>query len=298
MIDPLAPDTCGFRPLNPLCSDARVEPLPGTAKTGATFVIVEHPGPWSRDILDGGTFDVELTARLKTLPGLYLIRRPGREGHRVREKRTVYLAFFHEAVTEHLQVGDLEELCELDMRGPGRNGGEVVDTPPVLVCTHAKRDRCCAIKGRPIAQALAGAFPQAPVWEVSHTGGHRFAPSIMVLPWGYYFGHLNEKAAVAMYQSFVDGELFLPGNRGRGIHTPREQVAEMAVLGWLQERGEAPAPGALTVVGQAVTDPVTGRTWRVEIAESTADNILPSCGDKRKSTTVLRADAIIQTSGG
>lgn len=297
MYDPLALDTCGFRPLNPLCSDARDEPLPGTSKVGATFVIVEHPHHWSRDILDGETFDAQLTAGLKELPGLYLIRRPGREGRMPRKHRTVYLAFCREAIAERIEISDLEELFSLDLSGPGRNGGQVVDTPPILVCTHAKRDRCCAIKGRPIAQALAQEFPQAPVWEVSHTGGHRFAPSMLLLPWGYYYGHLNQRAALDMYRAILAGELFFPGNRGRGIHSPEEQVAEMAVLGHLVGQGEIIAPGALEVHGTEVTHPDSGRAWRVQIHEETAEDVLPSCGDKRKSTTVRRVDAIEQTRG-
>ena len=46
----------------------------------------------------------------------------------------------------------------------------------LLVCTNGTRDVCCATKGRPVAQGACKALPDR-VWEVTHTSGHRFAPT-------------------------------------------------------------------------------------------------------------------------
>ena len=48
-----------------VCSDLGHEPLPGTAKAGTLFIALEHQYGWSHDILDGGVFGDELTARIK-----------------------------------------------------------------------------------------------------------------------------------------------------------------------------------------------------------------------------------------
>jgi hypothetical protein len=54
----------------------------------------------------------------------------------------------------------------------------------VLVCTHGVRDACCAIKGRPIAGAVAKALASSDVevLECSHLNGHRFAGTALTLP--------------------------------------------------------------------------------------------------------------------
>lgn len=67
----------------------------------------------------------------------------------------------------------------------------------MLVCAHGKRDQCCAVLGRPIAARLSTEFGDT-VWECSHTGGHRFAPSMILLPTGYTYGRLSaEQSAEA-----------------------------------------------------------------------------------------------------
>ena len=52
--------------------------------------------------------------------------------------------------------------------------------PLYLVCTNGKRDRCCARQGANFfrtLQPLAGAS----VWQTTHLGGHRFAPTLLTL---------------------------------------------------------------------------------------------------------------------
>ena len=76
-------------------------------------------------------------------------------------------------------------------RGP-RNcvaTGSPHNRPLLLVCTHSKRDLCCAMYGRPLAAGLASNpnYAQA-VWETSHLGGHRFAPTAVQLPTAGFMG--------------------------------------------------------------------------------------------------------------
>ncbi len=53
--------------------------------------------------------------------------------------------------------------------------------PLALVCTNGKRDRCCALLGRPLAAELASSGVEG-VWEVTHLGGHRFSPPCSCCP--------------------------------------------------------------------------------------------------------------------
>jgi len=97
-------------------------------------------------------------------------------------------------------------------------------TAPVLfLCTNGRRDACCAEFGR----ALLGELGRDErVWEISHLGGHRFAPTGLTLPDGVMPGRLDKTRV----------ELWLSGNpvpleysRGRVGRSDMRQVAEAVV---------------------------------------------------------------------
>ncbi len=283
------------------CSDVTGEPLPGSAKQERVYVILEWPHGWSRDVLDGGVFGEELTARLKSKlgkdAGLQLIRHPGRDGRRITSHH-LFLVFAEEARVEKLMVDGPEAILDLDLSGPGCNNAELIDAPLVLVCTHGKRDVCCALKGRPLAAALSERHPGTVVWETSHTKGHRFAASVLLMPWGYSYGRLNEEAGDALVRAALRGEYFHPGNRGRGLHGPRGQVAELAVARELLTAGEQLFFGELAVLESdegVVVVHSDGRSWHVTLEQRDVEGVVSSCGDAPKTGRVwvaadVRAD--------
>ncbi|ANE03304.1 sucrase ferredoxin [Corynebacterium crudilactis] len=283
------------------CSDINVEPLPGTAKTGAGFVLLEHAGPWSHDILDGGTFDLELTAALKkhlkaSNMGLQLLRKPGREGRNV-EKHNLFLVFSEASIIEHLELDAPADILDLDLSGPGKNNAQRMDEPMLLICTHSKRDVCCALKGRPLAAAVEPQFGPLHVWEASHTKGHRFAPSMLLMPWNYSYGQLNEAETVQLFQGALANKLFLPGNRGRGTYDARGQVAEIAVA---EAFGEAVQPASLQVQLEENSVVVThpeGRSWSVELDRIEVEGVVSSCGDQPKTGKAWVARQVTELSG-
>ncbi|WP_291478229.1 sucrase ferredoxin [Corynebacterium sp.] len=252
-------------PRNPragLCSDVTREPLPGTAKTGRLIVAVEYPQGWGKDILDGEALGRELAGQVKRWLKRYhaqlqFIRRPGRAGQVTVGQDGTAVAFIADAgatppTLERLELpGGVRGLLDVDLSTPGAVPGATrVNHPLLLVCTHGKRDQCCALKGRPLAAALAerhGGESGDQVWESSHTKGHRFAPSMILLPHNYSFGTLDVPGASEMMTTLADGRLPVAGNRGRGTLDPRAQVAELAVAALLESQGRPVAPGELTV---------------------------------------------------
>ena len=299
------------------CSQVVREPLPGTAKTGTTYVALEHLRGWGRDVLDGEALGEELTplvaAHLKKWSAsLQLIRKPGRAGQH-RPRRKMYLIYTGDGDTppamEELDVDGPETILELDLSGPGANaslGARSVDHPILLVCSHGKRDTCCALKGRPVAAALQTCFYGDEIWESSHTKGHRFAASMLLMPWGYSYGRLNSAAAIDMLKHATRGEMFLPGNRGRGCFDAPGQVAELVVadrvisaegsldVGALRVDAELNEPGdvdgmaADEVVVRRVAHP-DGRAWLVQLKQRPVEGVVASCGDapKQGSTWVV-----------
>ena len=114
----------------------------------------------------------------------------------------------------------------------------------ILVCTHGKRDTCCGSFGVPIYEklrSLARAYsPGGPdpvrVWRTSHTGGHRFAPTLIDLPEGRYWAFVDgQMASDILHRS---GDLRLMTDRYRGwaaLSSPAAQSAEkvaLARVGW------------------------------------------------------------------
>ncbi len=65
----------------------------------------------------------------------------------------------------------------------------------VFVCTHGAIDACCATFGYPIYKLLRhmarNPEHQLRVWRCTHFGGHRFAATVLDMPKGRYWGHLD-----------------------------------------------------------------------------------------------------------
>lgn len=267
------------------CSLYDDEALGGTAGRATAWLALEHVGQWGRDVLDGSALGEELSAALGeavSQAGLkfLLIRQPGREGRVLHgapdasgtpTHRVLYaISTPGEERLYSFSVSTPEQLLELPLDNPQEliqvTGAELMDSPAILVCTHSKRDRCCALRGRPIAAHLADILPANAVWECSHTGGHRFAPVGIMLPTGYTYGRLSEPSALAAYLSLAGRSIpSLHGLRGRSTDTPVEQAAEVAVRLELEKKGEEVTSGGL------VSRETSGREALIALREAGID---------------------------
>jgi hypothetical protein len=276
------------------------EPLAGSASYASTWLAVEQPGPWGREALRESHFDSDVGAELAervagTGVRVVLIRRPGSHPDRHRPiPRRVYLAHTAPGRTwlERWQVGDPKELLDLDFQAAGAGVapgvGDPVGRPLLLVCTNGRRDVCCALMGRPIAAALARVHGED-VWECTHTGGHRFAPTAIALPTGYAYGRLDLPSAASLLE---DTEVRVDICRGRSTWNAVGQVAELAVR--LATGDTDPDTLTVTTAGEApVVSHVDGRRWRVAVAERTSPDLRSaSCGAKPKPSTRLAVESV------
>lgn len=228
------------------------EPLAATAPHVRTWVALEQPGPWGRKALLDSHLDHalgrELTARTAGVPvTVVLIRRPGpHPDQHERFPRRLWVAHTGpdaEPWLQHAVIDDPAVLLDLDVAalaaGERPALGEPDTVPLLLVCTNARRDACCAVLGRPAVGTLAGRHPGR-VWESSHLGGHRFAPTVLSLPDGFLYGGPDAPS------------LTLAACRGRTALPRPAQAAELAVLA----AAGVDRPHALAVLGD-------GEQWRV-----------------------------------
>ena len=161
----------------------------------------------------------------------------------------------------------------------------------MLICAHGRRDVCCAVRGRALAATVAETDPAGGIWESSHLGGHRFAPTALVLPTGYAYGRLDVGTALDACKSAGIGEVGPAGCRGHVGLDPAAQVAELAVREHTGVRGAdellvRPGEGAgpIEVVHR------DGRRWSVDVrADSGAGARPSSCGAALEPVTPLVA---------
>lgn len=284
------------------------EPLAGSAPAMRRLIAVEHVGAWPRTVADHADADVaELFARLRGEDTvLLLIRRPGRAGRDCDGARTVFVADLAPGASRVVRttVRSTDDLAGIGFDAafdppPGREAGEPVVDPVLLVCAHGRRDVCCAVFGRSLVADLAN--EDADVWECTHLGGHRFAPTGLVLPTGYAYGRLDTGGALAALKAAAGGGVDPWSCRGHVGLEPVQQLAELAV----REHTGLGGTAALLVEPPDGPGPVTvrsredGRRWSVEVrARSGVGPRPPSCGAAIEPVTPLVAGTPIEIRPG
>ena len=245
----------------------------GTAFPADRILLVEQPGGWGVGGLADSRFDPQVAQRLIGTLGrqgvrVLAIRRPGRRP--APAQRTWGFADCrpgrHGIVWGTYQTA--EELLGLD---PAALAEQAKDTRAVYaVCAHGTRDMCCAIEGRPVANALDREHPGR-TWECSHVGGDRFAANVLVLPTGQLYGRITDPLALAaateagqVLPDRLRGQVGLPpAAQAAVVHAQRElRLAAVGAVRLLQVQGSPPEvqlvrlavpEGSCTVAVQRVT---------------------------------------------
>ena len=296
-------------------------PAWGTAPRADFWLALEQNGPWGAKAFTGSRLDPGVGGAIEQASLVVggrplLIRRPTSHADQdPRRGRQVYLAGGLSGTPWLLggTVADLEQVLALPWdllatADAAQVSGLVDWLTPVsggllLVCANGRRDVCCAVRGRPIARALAELRPGR-VWECTHTGGHRFAPTGLVLPSGQSLARLTHAVALAALQASDRGDLapetFGPRHdRGRSHLEPAHAVAEAYVRELTGER----SPDALTVTPAALAGRDTesdtgqlvevthsdGRRWLLRLKLEPHDDLPESCGKAAVAVRVWRA---------
>jgi hypothetical protein len=207
-------------------SERRDDPLFGTAAPAERFVLVEQPGAWGRNALRDSRIAAPILSKLLARchaadARLLLIRRAHRSPTAARAFAVADARPGHEAIA----WGRFEDDAELADIDPTRIPSSPSNAPAFLVCTHGRRDPCCAARGWPVAVALTEAFPEQ-TWQCSHVGGDRFAANVVVLPHGLYYGRVTAADAAALARRHLEGRVTIASLRGRSCFPPAIQAAQ------------------------------------------------------------------------
>jgi hypothetical protein len=269
------------------------ESIAGTALSQTTrWLLLELPGPWAADpIMSPGITDslrAHLRRVLEQAPGtrLQLIR------HQAEQPAGLVLMVVRSGPSHgwvhRLQLPSLEALLEVDILSLWETPSGDSGPRFILCCAHGMRDPCCARVGAPVAHALSALRPGA-VWQTSHLGGHRFAATAVVLPWGVHLGRLAPEEAAQLWAA-IDEDRLHRMDRYRGstaLTKPaqaaasflREHSGELA-LDWLDHRGTEHIEEGCTLERFSLPE---GETAVVVVAESWGEPRATSCSsDKLK----------------
>jgi hypothetical protein len=223
-----------------LCADISgeaSESLAATASRVDRWLLVEYRGLWDRDVLGGSLLSEPLKEHLRDQLAklgharLLFVKQPERRAH---ARRMLYIGSSLPGAERlyALEFERHEDLLEYDFASALLDGdapGVPVEHPIFVVCTHGKRDRCCAKYGRPLYDGLKRTIDPAWVWQSTHVGGDRFAGNVVVLPEGLYFGRVDESDLDPVLDGYFEGRIHMPLYRGRSAYTFAVQAAERAV---------------------------------------------------------------------
>jgi hypothetical protein len=246
----------------------------GTAPTGAVWLLLEYPHGWGRHAFEESALPPEVKrffreslARIRH-SRLLLVKtdRARRDARmnlfvvRCRERSPFVVRLRLEKYFDALAY-DLAAVAS----GRDTQGGEVWDGPLFLVCTHGRRDKCCAKFGFPLYNALREQAGDS-VWQCSHVGGDRFAGNLVCFPHGLFYAHATPETGLRVAEAYRAGRFVTEELRGRACYSHHIQAAEAFV------REETGAAGVEDLRFLS-SHPEGADSWRVRFEEGAGGRV-------------------------
>ncbi|HEV2704367.1 MAG TPA: sucrase ferredoxin [Pyrinomonadaceae bacterium] len=223
----------------------------GTASVGDVWLLIEYASAWGAHALEDSDLPAHVkkhlarTVRSAPRGRLLFIKQESaieqrreavvREGFdlfivRTRERDPFVLKFRLESYEQLLEVNlaafaSREGNVPLELAGAR---GLVSRAPLFLVCTHGRRDKCCAKFGYALYKTLRERVG-ASIWQSSHVGGDRFAANLISFPHGHFHAHVSDEMGGRIVEEYAHGRLVVEGYRGRACYGAGVQAAEFFI---------------------------------------------------------------------
>ena len=226
------------------CHDSAInESLVGTAEYKKLYLVIEQPGTWGQDALLESSLPPGFGQDLKeqiNFPevGIFLARRTDlvQQERRTTNRRRLWLARTTPGGVR-MRSGSLDNITDVlrwdwpsiikgELPAIGRRSAD----PVLFMCTNGKKDQCCAVHTRKIVDELRpNQELTGQIYEASHIGGHRFAPTGILLPFGIMVGRVNTESTQALLNDAWSGNINPEYMRGRTALPPFAQIAEIEI---------------------------------------------------------------------
>ncbi|HEX8920551.1 MAG TPA: sucrase ferredoxin [Pyrinomonadaceae bacterium] len=245
-----------------LSREVREQPF-GTASTADAWLLLEYSSAWGARAFQ----ESQLTRAVKEHLKKALQATPRSRLLFIKQERASgnHLSLFIVRSTEtdasivRLKLSGYEQLLDITLAGilAGKQaaGAERWERPLFLVCTHGKRDKCCAKFGYALYKSLRSDAGDD-VWQSSHVGGDRFAANLICFPHGFFYAHVTADAGRQIISQYNQQTVSLINYRGRCCYPSPIQAAEFFL------RSESGLNG-INDVRFLDYVPITGNHWLV-----------------------------------
>lgn len=287
---------------------AQEDPI-GTAAVQQRYVMVEVASPWTPAITGSHHFPVELKTALPEMMQNKPFRLLAFTSDTGNSPRGLHRVFFYTKPSDAMATYDKQEYVvpEQELCGlinsvlAGKDLTSYVQYKHIhegrdlFVCTHGSHDACCAKLGYPVYHKLQESYvPQSEgtlrVWRTSHIGGHRYAPTLLDMPEGRYWAHLDDAAIKELIERKGSVSSLYRYYRGWGALKPYEQVVEREIwirhgwewLDWFKHGDTQPQEDGTARVRINYRSPSDSRTGAYEavVRQTGTIQLKGSCGDK------------------
>ncbi|OUL33102.1 sucrase ferredoxin [Nostoc sp. T09] len=228
------------------------EDVVGSATNYETYILVECPPPWTTEAFNSKWVPnnlkmlVEEVKRAK-LPIRFLLI-ANDQSHKV--AKTTLLIYqkskgLIQGYRKHeFKLANIENVAAVIQKflwgTIPEHEKETTITRDILVCTHGSHDKCCARYGNPFYFHAENTISHlgledVRIWKSSHFGGHRFAPTIIDLPEGRYYGLVEQDSFKSILTHTGDIQYLNKVYRGWGILPVPLQILEKELIlhyGW------------------------------------------------------------------
>jgi len=229
------------------------EDIIGSGTHYSTYIFVEYPTPWAGNAFESKAFPQNLKTlvdkvKQSKLSVRFLLIAPNKSQPTNGTKILIFdqePGWLSRGYQKHeFNVANIEQVAgvvEQYLAGEQPDcEQEISETRDILVCTHGTHDKCCARYGNPFyreALALVAelSLSKVRIWQSSHFGGHRFAPTAIDFPTGRYYGGLERESFSSILTKTGDIECFKRVYRGWSILPTSMQVLERELIltyGW------------------------------------------------------------------
>ena len=204
------------------------EQLFGTTPKVNYWILIEYNSEWEENVLKSINISQAVKSKISELlqsreyTRLQWIKRVNNNDDLI----TLYFAESTE-LNKNLykrQIAAYEDILRLNFKNIHTDNYRS-ETPLLLICTHNSYDSCCGKQGFSLYKDVCD-DNYFDVWQTSHLGGHRFAPNVLLLPEGLYYGRVDSSKYETIKNDFINNQLSIEILRGRSFHDKYIQAAD------------------------------------------------------------------------
>jgi hypothetical protein len=229
------------------------EDMIGSAIGSQSYLLIECPQPWKSEAFESSAIPQSLRdaiAKVKhSHPQIRCLLISNHERRHMSQAKVIIYdrpqaQFLNNYTRYEVNVASLEEVSHViseflnqTLPATAKEQSQIKD---VFVCTHGSHDQCCARYGIPfyrraIAMLADFGLSNVRIWQTSHFGGHRFAPTAITFPDGRYYGGLTVEFLYNLLTQTGDFKEIVHCYRGWSGLPPELQVLERDLMlqqGW------------------------------------------------------------------